>query len=457
VECTPDEGCRVEKESAETEARLEKKRAKFPRMKLERRVPLNGLADYINIQFADIDGDGKLEILAGQSSEKIASQYSLTKLTCLTAIDLTGKVIWQAGVPQDATEPDYRPSEQLQRCADHDKLAWEAPLPYRVHDLFGDGHPAVVCVFGYDVQVRDGKTGKVLMSASTPPSRPMSDEFKALIAAQGRWGDETLNMDVNWIDFCDSQGNGGKKEIVVGNNFDLAVLDPFAEPALHAIWRHRGNISYHAWIGDIDCDGKDEIIAGSSVLDDNGTLIAVFRPGALAPQISVCNLLDEKAAEKHVYFSADYEGLYVADLNALRAGSYANEALHVNRVRPGSRVLRHISGKFRDDIPGQQLATIGYSTVALFDADTHQIWQREYDDTSAGVPAVNWTGKSERLMLLSMGYTSGLIDGFGEIVVEAPNDGPNEFCIVIKGYCPDGRDAIAAWDNDELAIYVPDK
>ena len=37
---------------------------------------------------------------------------------------------------------------------------------FQAHDFFGDGGIVVVCVIGYDVQIRDGKTGKLLFSAS---------------------------------------------------------------------------------------------------------------------------------------------------------------------------------------------------------------------------------------------------------------------------------------------------
>ena len=438
IECAPDEAARIEKAIGDAKEASAKKRAKFPRMKLERTVPLHGLSTSHNIIFGDINDDGKLEILLGQSSEKVARNVSLTKLTCLTALDLEGKILWQAGVP----DPDV-------------KLAGWGTLPFRFHDLFGDGHPVVVCVFGYDIQIRHAKTGKVIMSAQTPATRPVSDDFKAVVGEIGRWGDETLNMNVSWIDFCDTQGNGAKKEILVGDWFNLAVLDPLAEPTLHPLFTHRGELRGDAWIGDIDGDGKDEIFAGSSLLDNDGSLIGSVKLGAFGNSIRVLDPLDETGENKRVIVSAALEGLSIFDLDSLRKGEYQGGTWGAFRVR--SCAPESISsGKFRSDLPGIQFAATGDPSVTLFDANMHKIWSREFDARDGGARAVNWTGKPENLMLISMGLNCGLIDGYGDIVVEAPEAGPEDHCDVIKGYCADGRDAIAAWNSDELAIYVPD-
>jgi hypothetical protein len=442
VECSPEESLRIAKAGAETQTALEKKRANFPRMKLERTVPLYGRATRGNVLLADINGDGKLEILAAQSSKKIATRISLTSLTCLTALDLDGSILWQAGIP------DPEAADSLPVSMDR--------LPFRFHDLFGDGHPVVVCVFGYDLQIRDAKTGNVLMSAQTPSTLPVSDEFKA-VTAGGPWGDETLNMDVAAIDFCDTQGSGGKKEIVLRDNYNLAVLDPLAEPALHAIFRHRGNVRGGIWIGDIDEDGKDEIFAGCSFLDDDGALKASLKSGATETSLTVVDPLDENGTDKRAYISAKLGGLLVLSLKGFYANAlHADEAaLRIQHCSPGG----FNAGKFRADLAGLQFAALEEQSVTFLDAGANRIWSREFEvrlpQGGAEAHVLNWTNRTEKLLVLPMRLGGGLIDGHGDVVVEFPSGAPKHYCGIIKGYCTDGRDAILAWDADKLEIYTP--
>ena len=442
VECTPEESERIADRLSDGYQWLQKKRSTTPHMKAERTIPLKGLASGANIEFADLNGDGQLELLLGQSSKHVATAISLTKLTCLTALNFDGTILWQAGLAFDMAAPNATPER-----------ASNSALPFRFHDLFGDGHPVVVCVFGYDIQVRDAKTGKVLMSAQTPPTYPVSDEFKAVIgASHARYGDETLNMDVKRIDFSDTQGAGAKKEIVVSDDFNLAVLDPLAEPTLHPIFRHRGDLRSAIWIGDIDADGKDEILAGSSVLDDDGRMIRTDRNAAQAHAISVVQTR-EGGGLRAVICAGD-DGLVAYDLtqSAQAGGTCAHRS--VSRAREGR--MTHVEfGKFRSDVPGSQFAASGSKAMTFFDSNLNKLRTRQFDLNVSNVRAINWTGKAERLLLLSMAKDGGLIDGFGDLIVTIPDAKAFDNWKVIPGYCADGRDAIAAWTPDELTIYVP--
>ncbi|MEI6231802.1 MAG: hypothetical protein WCT04_02025 [Planctomycetota bacterium] len=428
VECEPDEAAHLAKSADDADATLKKKRMTFPQMKRERTVPLRGLATGSNIEFADLNGDGKLEILVGQSSSSVAEKISLTRLTCLTALTFDGAVMWQAGVPDVAGIESTTSGE----------------LPFRYHDLFGDGHPVVVCVFGYDIQIRHAKTGKMMMSAQTPSTSSVSDEFKAVVGRGSRFGDETLNMDVARISFCDTQGNGAKKEIVVTDAYNLAVLDPLAEPTLYPIFKHRGDLRGGIFVGDIDSDGKDEILAGSSLINDDGSLIKTVR--CAAQSRSVSSLEDNP---NRVVCASD-DGLWHMD------ASVSN--LRAQRLAGGcfSNVY---AGKFRAEFAGNQYAATGGDGVTFFDTNFHSIGTRPSTllMPMSGSRVVKWTGKTEALLLISMEKGGGLIDGRGDLVVPIPDNCARYVnCKVLPGYCADGRDAIAAWNNDELAFFVPE-
>ena len=64
-------------------------------------------------------------------------------MTCLTAIKLDGKVLWQIGKPD--------PRNAL--------LTYD--LPFQIHDIDGDGRNEVVLIKDFKLQVLDGRTGKL--------------------------------------------------------------------------------------------------------------------------------------------------------------------------------------------------------------------------------------------------------------------------------------------------------
>lgn len=436
VECAPEEALRVAAQREERLIALKKKRARFPQMKLERTITLHGLATGANLEFVDLNEDGKLEILAGQSSSSIAEKVSLTKLTCLTALDFNGTILWQAGVPAE----------------NGSDAAWPGALPFRFHDLFGDGHPVVVCVFGYDIQIRHAKTGKLMMSAQTPSTRVVSAAFKAVVGEGSKFGDETLNMDVSRIEFCDTQGSGAKKEIIVADAYNLAVLDPLAEPTLDILFKHRGDIRGCMLIEDFNGDGKDEIFAGRSLINHNGSMLRTVPAAGYGPKRIFRNDFTRAIC---VLESGDK--LVVHDVKRLAhapdLGNNSSELLRISAAHCADIQL----GKFRADVTGSQYVTMGSDDVIFFDASFNKISSHRFEALMPmrGNRVLNWTGKPEQLLLLSMESNGGLIDGRGDLVVSVPDGQRHLHCRVLSKYCPDGRDAIAAWNSDELAIYVP--
>lgn len=430
VECEIREAARIEDAAATSAKILTQKRARFPKMVLERIVPLHGLTNGRNIRIADVNGDGKPEIVLAQSSAKIAGEMSLTRLTCLTVLDLDGNLIWQAGVP-DAHAQDYN-----------------GDLPFQIHDLFGDGGKVVVCVFGYDVQVRDGRSGKVLFSASTPETVPLGSDFKELTSNFGApWGDETLHMDVSQIAFCNTEGGSGRREILLKDDFHhLVVLDVSLQP----IFRHRGNHGRFPWIGDIDGDKKDEILAGYSMLDDDGKSAWSIALSDHAYAIAALDLLAPGGQNKRAIIAAGAEGLLILDAK-LRKASFSQIG--------GGHAARLGIARYRADLPGLQVAVGGLwntpGLFSLFDASGKRLWSRELDAPGAMAIPVNWTGRAEELLLYSMSPGAGLLDGHGDTVVEAPGRGPCTFFDVSPVLSADGRDRIVAWNRDELAVYKP--
>ncbi len=427
VECTPAEAERIAEEKKQAAAAIVIKRKRVPGMKLERTVPLQGLVSGKNLRIADVNGDGKPEIILGQHSDSVASRYSMTRLTCLSVLDLEGKLLWQSGIP-DAAAPRHK-----------------SDLPFQIHDLFGDGGNVVVCVHGYDVQIRDGRSGKLLFSGETPETAAVGLDFRELTSNFGKpWGDETLNMDVASLAFCNTLGNSGAREILVKDDFHhLAVLDL----GFQQLFKHRGNHGHTVWACDLDGDGKDEIAAGFSLLDDDGKRLWSLPRGGFPACVAIADLLNPSGEKRRLFAAAGDAGLYAVYATPQRpAGD--------DPARIGNSPASHISiAKFRADLPGLQLATVGEGgLVALYDATLKRLWSKDIAGIDTSSVPVNWVGGSEELLHCD----GALFDGHGDRVGEIPGASATPFTDVTPAFGTDGRDAIAAWNEQTLSIYVPD-
>ena len=430
IECTPSEAARIDAEKTQSSAAILIKRKRVPHLKLERTIPLHGLVSGKNLRIADVNGDGKPELIVGQHSDAVAAKYSMTRLTCLSVLDLDGKLLWQSGVA-DTKAPRYG-----------------ADLPFQIHDLFGDGGNVVVGVHGYDVQIRDGKSGKLLFSGATPDTAAVGLDFRELTSNFGKpWGDETLNMDVASLAFCNTLGNSGAREILVKDDFHhLAVLDL----GFQQLFKHRGNHGHTVWPCDLDGDGKDEIAAGFSLLDDDGKRLWSLPRGGFPACVAIADLLNPTGEKRRLFAAAGDAGLYAVYATPQRpAGD--------DPARIGNSPAAHISiAKFRADLPGLQLATVGEGgLVALYDATLKRLWSKDFGAAATSTP-VNWTGGREELLLCGFPRGGGLFDGHGEQVAEIPDNVSAPWADATTAFSRDGRDAIAAWDEQTLSLYVPD-
>ncbi len=72
------------------------------------------------------------------------------QISCLTAVNFDGKVLWQSGRPNTRN-----------RLLTND-------TPFQIHDIDGDGKNEVVLVRDFQLQILDGRTGSVRRSVWMP-------------------------------------------------------------------------------------------------------------------------------------------------------------------------------------------------------------------------------------------------------------------------------------------------
>ena len=93
-----------------------------------------------NARFGDLDGDGVPDMLIAQNIPRVRGD-AFDQISCLTAVNLDGKVLWQSG------RPDPRNGLLTN------------DTPFQIHDIDGDGNNEVVLVRDFQLQILDGRTG----------------------------------------------------------------------------------------------------------------------------------------------------------------------------------------------------------------------------------------------------------------------------------------------------------
>src|SRR5262249_36337366 len=144
---------------------------------------------------------------------------SFVQISCLTAVTLEGRVLWQIGRPD--------PRNGLLTC----------DTPFQIHDLDGDGRNEVILVKDFKLQVLDGRTGQLKRSAWMPPAPPDNNKRPYTL----------VNGDA--LAFLNTSGDRGRRELLVKDRYsNFWVLDNKLNP----LWKGRGQTGHYPFPADVD-------------------------------------------------------------------------------------------------------------------------------------------------------------------------------------------------------------
>jgi rhamnogalacturonan endolyase len=233
----------------------------------------------------DLDGDGEYEIvvhLVGRGRDN--SQNGRTTEPIFDAYRLDGTRLWRINLGRNIREGAHY-------------------TPFIVYDLDGDGRAEFACRTADGTQdgqgtfigdrdadhrneqgrilsgpefltIFDGRTGAALATADyIPPRGEVSD-----------WGDDRANRSDRFL-ACVAYLDGQRPSLVMCRGYyTRCVLAAWnwRDGKLANVWTfdsddgtpgneaYRGQGNHSLAVGDVDADGRDEIVYGSCVIDDNG-------------------------------------------------------------------------------------------------------------------------------------------------------------------------------------------
>ena len=369
-----------------------------------------------NLRFGDLDGDGEIDVLFGQVIHHGPKDRN-SELSCLTAVNLDGKVLWQKGRP-----------DQWKNHLTND-------VGFQIHDIDGDGKNEVVYCMNQEIIAADGATGRIKYRKPTP-LKPPGDHGAHNIFPR-ILGDSLF--------FCDLRGLGRDRDIIFKDRYlhIWAMNDKF-----ETMWTGKCTTGHYPFAYDIDNDGKDEVAIGYSMFDDDGTKLWSLDSKIKDHADGVAIARFKKGAKPTIFYAASDAGAFYTDLK-------------------GNVLKRHFFGhvqnpavaNLRDDLPGLEIVSINFwgnqGIIHYFDSDGELYYDFEPVQHGSMCLPINWTGKSEEFFVLSPDVTEGgMYDGWGRRVVQFPADGHPYQCNAVLDATGDCRDEVVVWDPYELWVYT---
>lgn len=411
---------------AAVKAREAAEMASHPGMRLWKKLDLRDFGTSRQVRFGHLTGTEQWYVVLAQMQKRV-SRDAYGFISCLTAMDLDGNVLWQQG------EPSLN-SRKLGKVS--------ADMPFQVYDIDGDGRDEVIVGRNFEIQILDGATGKVLRSARTPLS---DDEDSTLIGVPFQtYAFERINPD--GIRICNFRGKERPSDILIKDRYcRVYALDE----KLELLWKFKSdrNTGHCPLPVDINGDGRDEVLVGYHMLSADGEKLWSYP--------ITDDHTDEIVMGK---FRGDGEGYFacVSGTEGFFIGDFRGNIVARDRIGHAQRVSVAHYCRDREDF---QLAVTNFwghqGVIYLYDADGKELWEQENEMNGNLVTPVNWDGSGVEMILTNAdAKKGGLLTGEGIRGVAFPDDGHPTLCCEAINLCGDEREELVCWDYECMYIYT---
>ncbi len=383
----------------------------------------------------DLNNDGKMDFLLYRQGPQTTPGY-------LVAVDHEGRKLWSSG---DASISGHAPDGHYREPA----LRGIA----LVYDIDGDGRSEVITELWEDrrpmLYILDGATGGIEVGRASPFDR------------QVRSGKRSRCHPAARIAFL--QGRQGPPSIIL--KFEASGRVPTRAVALDAklktLWdvaAEPNDMGHLPSVGDVDGDGRDEIVLGNLLADDDGTELwrkaarshadctAIFRPlpnSARAVLISICN------TGPAFCLSASGETIWEKT---------------TEEVSHGQGIW---AGNFIDQEPGQEVIILksGHrgDFITVRGSDGRRLAVFQHRRTLEGYPdfpcVACWTSRDVQSLWIPIDRC--LVDGHGNVVADLGSyegkvqgrlhGGTTKSDVAVQAFAVD----VCGDERDELVLYQP--
>ena len=402
---------------------------KHPKMKLWKKIDLKNFGTSRQIRFGHLTGTDEWYVVLAQMQKRV-SRDAYGFISCLTAIDLEGNVLWQLGEPSDKTE-------ELGKVS--------ADMAFQVYDIDGDGRDEVIVGWDFEIRILDGRTGTIKKSAKTPFSD--DDDADLIGVPYQTYAFERINPD--GIRICNFRGKERPADILIKDRYcRIYALDE----DLNVMWKFKSptNTGHCPLPIDIDGDGKDELLVGYKLLDSDGQMLWSYPISEDHTDEIVAGKWMPGEDKGHFACVSGTEGFFIGDFYG---NIVARDMIgHAQRVSIAN---------YCPEREGREIVVTNFwghqGVIFLYDCYGNQIWEMENEMNGNILAPVNWDGDGTELILTNAdAKKGGLLNGRGVRAVEFPDDGHPVLCCESLDLTGDERDELVVWDYHSMYIYTQD-